>query len=159
MPLPRFDHLSEDELRDRGVPGDWPFGIADTVRFNELDVLNHANNAAYVGWLENVRIAYFLDYGISDYVSEDRPTLVLRNLEIDFRAPLHLADRYIVTARSTEYGRTSWRMDYGIFRDGQQAAAASGIIVTTSPDGRTAEPLRPLIIEAITTRDGARPRG
>lgn len=159
MPLPRFDFLTPDALRAAGIPEDWPFGIADSVRFNELDVLNHANNAAYVGWLENVRIAYFLAYGISDYVSDDRPTLVLRNLEIDFRAPLHLADRYIVTARSPDYGRTSWRMEYGIFCDGRQVAAASGIIVTTTPDGRAAEPLRPEIIEAITTRDGARPRG
>lgn len=158
MPLPRFESLTAADLRDRGIPGDWPFGIVDTVRFNELDILNHANNAAYVSWLENVRIAYFIDYGISDYVSPDRPTLVLRNLEIDFRAPLHLADRYVVTARSTDYGRTSWRMDYGIFRDGQQAAAATGVMVTTTPDGRAAEPLRPHIISAITSRDGAKPR-
>ncbi|RFU11528.1 acyl-CoA thioesterase [Rhodobacteraceae bacterium W635] len=159
VPLPRFDTLSPGALAIAKVPGDWPFGIADAVRFNELDVLNHANNAAYVSWLENVRIAYFMDYGITDYVSEDRPTIVMRNLEIDFREPLHLAERYVVTARSVEYGRSSWRMENAIFRDGAVAATATCILVTTTPDGRAAAPLRPGIIEAITTRDGARPRG
>ncbi|MFO7921971.1 MAG: acyl-CoA thioesterase [Nioella sp.] len=159
MPLPRFDTLSPEALAIAKVPGDWPFGIADAVRFNELDVLNHANNAAYVSWLENVRIAYFMDYGITDYVSEDRPTIVMRNLEIDFRAPLHLAERYVVTARSVEYGRSSWRMENAIFRDGAVAATATCILVTTTPDGRAAAPLRPGIIEEITTRDGARRRG
>ena len=157
--MPRFETLSATMLAAAKVPGDWPFGIADAVRFNELDVLNHANNAAYVSWLENVRIAYFMDYGITDYVSEDRPTIVMRNLAIDFRTPLHLAERYVVTARSVEYGRSSWRMENAIFRDGAVAATATCILVTTTPDGRAAAPLRPGIIEAITSRDGARPRG
>jgi len=158
LPLPRFDTLSPAALAAAKVPEGWPFGIADAVRFNELDVLNHANNAAYVSWLENVRIAYFMDYGITDYVSGDRPTIVMRNLQIDFRAPLHLAERYVVTARSVDYGRTSWRMENAIFRDGAVAATATCILVTATPDGRAATPLHPEIIEAITDRDGARPR-
>ncbi len=158
MPITSFEPLSGSDLRDAGIPEPWSFGIADKVRFVELDILNHVNNAAYVNWLENARIAYFMDYGISDYVSPDQPVLVVRSLKIDFRAPLLLNDTYIVTARSISYGRTSWKMEHAIFSGDQMAASAENVIVTVSPDGDGPVPLRPSIIDVIRTRDGATPR-
>ncbi|MEM1129662.1 MAG: thioesterase family protein [Pseudomonadota bacterium] len=158
MSGPSFPILSTDALRAEGVDPPWTFGIADTVRFSELDVLNHANNAAYIGWLENARIAYFVHYGISDYVSEDRPTLVVRGLQIDFHAPLLLGERYVVTARSVEYGRTSWKMAHAICRDGVVCADALCTIVTVGGDPSRPVPLPQSTIEAIAKRDGAQKR-
>ena len=154
----KHDYLAVDALRQAGIDEPWTFGISDSVRFSELDILNHANNAAFVSWLENARISYFVNYGISDYVSEDRPTLVVRNLEIDFRAPLHLGAPYVVTARSVEYGRTSWRMEHAIFNRGKIASMAECTIVVVDRSGAKPVPLPKPLIETISERDGARKR-
>lgn len=158
MSPPGFPYLSTDKLREEGIDEPWKFGHSDIVRFSELDVLNHANNAAYIGWLENARISYFVNHGISDYVSKGRPTLVLRSLRMEYHAPLQLGDRYIVTARSVEYGRTSWNMQHAVFCQGEIKAEASCTIVTVSKDGKTSVPLEQSLIDSISFGDGATKR-
>ncbi|WP_136440164.1 acyl-CoA thioesterase [Pacificoceanicola onchidii] len=155
MSLSGFPCLSTSELRKEGIPEPWTFGHEDIVRFSELDVLNHVNNAAYVVWLENARISYFVNYGISDYVSENRPTLVVRSLQLDYHAPLHLGQKYIVATRSAQYGRTSWTMKHAIFCDGDVKAEAACTIVTI--DGKTGKsvPLNQSLIDTISKRDSA----
>ncbi len=141
--------LRGPDLRDMGIDAPWDFGIADQVRFSELDILNHVNNAAYVTWFENARIAFFMGTGVSDYSAGDRPTLVLRNMEVDFRQPLFLGDAYVVTARNAKVGRTSWVMEQAVFKGAELAVSASCVIVNVSRDGSRAEPLTPDLIAAI----------
>lgn len=57
--LPFLTPLSPEQLRAAGVPDGWSFGMADIVRFHELDALNHVNNVAYFRWFETLRIPYF----------------------------------------------------------------------------------------------------
>lgn len=158
MSAKKLPCLSANDLQALNIGEPWQFGISDVVRFAELDILNHVNNGAYIGWLENARVSYFMNYGISDYASADQPVLVLRNLQVDFRAPLHLSDRYVVTARSVQYGRSSWQMEHAIFCDGELKATASCAIVTVNPEGTASVPLTDSIVKTISERDGAKPK-
>ena len=156
MSFPFLEPLPVETLLAHGVPAPFVFGQADRVRFHELDVLDHVNNATYLTWFETFRVAYLKAYGISDYAQPGtRPGLVIRNIEIGYRAPLHLNDIYIVAGRSVSYRRTSWTMEYVVVAGGKVCAISRAVIVHMASDGVTKTPLPAAMIDAITTRDGA----
>jgi acyl-CoA thioester hydrolase len=156
MTLTYLAPLPLETLRAHGVGEPFRFGHADRVRFHELDVLDHVNNAVYLSWFENFRLAYLRDYGISNYTDTgNRPVLVIRNVDLEYRAPLHLDDTYIVAGRSMTYRNTSWKMQYGVFAHGKLCVLAHAVIVTMQPDAKTRKALPQSMIDVISARDGA----
>jgi acyl-CoA thioester hydrolase len=155
MTLPFLTPIFSDDLRAAGIPAPWGFGLADRVRFHELDALNHVNNAAYLSWFENFRIAYLTDYGISDYRQANRTTLVIRNLGIDYRAPLHLNESYVVVGRSTQMRRTSWTMEYAVYREAELCMTSFAVIVMLEDDVKTKCALPEQMRKTLIERDGA----
>ncbi|MEO0701880.1 MAG: thioesterase family protein [Pseudomonadota bacterium] len=146
--------LGTDALRARDIPDPWTFGVADRVRFYELDALNHVNNTAYLRWFETTRVRWLADYGISDYTAAD-PTLVLRGVTCDYHAPLFLHEDYVVTARCLSFRRTSFRKAYGVWSGGVLKAEGTAVIVMTDTAGTTKIPLSDGIRETLAGRDGA----
>jgi len=156
MSLPLLTPLDIPTLRARGVPDVFNIGQADRVRFHELDVLNHVNNAVYLSWFESFRVAYMRDYGIANFVaSGERPVLVLRNVDVEYKAPLHLDEEYIVVGRSLSYRRTSWKMQYAVVARGQICAVGHAVIVLMEEDAVTRKALPQAFIDVITKKDGA----
>lgn len=146
--------LSLDALRARGIPEPWTFGVADRVRFYELDALNHVNNTTYLRWFETTRVRWLADYGISHYRPED-PTLVIRQIVCDYLAPMFLNEDYVVTARCVSFRNTSFRKDYAVWSDGQIKVKGSAVIVITTDDGASKRPLPDTVRTTFTERDGA----
>ena len=156
MTFPLLTPLDTATLRDNGIPVPFAFGQADRVRFHELDVLDHVNNARYLSWFETFRIAYLRAYGISDYADTGgRPVLVLRSVAVEFRAPLHLEDVYIVAGRTRAYRNTSWTMEYGVFSGGRLRATSEAVICLMEADFVTKKRLPDTYIRAFADRDGA----
>ncbi|MDJ0994169.1 MAG: thioesterase family protein [Dinoroseobacter sp.] len=154
---PALKPLGPDALRAAGVPDPWNYGMADRVRFHEIDALNHVNNAVCFSWFENLRVHYLRDYGIYHYTPDD-PMLVMRAVGASYHAPLFLKQDYIVTARTREFGRTSFTMDYGVFADGKLAIEGHAVIVLVEQDGTTGFPLTDEMRTIMAARDGAKPR-
>ncbi|UWQ20426.1 thioesterase family protein [Jannaschia sp. W003] len=148
------------KLRACGVPEPITFGQADRVRFRELDVLDHVNNAVYLGWFETLRIAYLRAYGIGDYEPDgERPALVLRSVSVDYHRPLHLEDVYIVTGRTVAYRRTSWTMEYRVYSGGHHCTTGHAVICLMAPDHATRMPLPEAYVATFRDRDGAEREG
>ncbi len=131
MDLPFLTALSPEDLRAQGIGAPWTFGVADRVRFGELDVLGHVNNTVYLRWFENLRIRYFETYGAD---ASSRPKIVLRNVGLDFAAEVKLGDDYILTGRTVELRKTSFTMHYAVFVRGQQTTTGHAVIVCLTPD-------------------------
>ena len=148
-----IDFLTPDELRDMGIDGPWPLGRADRVRFHELDALNHANNAAYVAWVETFRVTYAIRYGLA-YYAPDAPLLLVKSAEYDYRRPLLLNDDYVVTGRTVSLRRTSFVMDYAVYSDGL-AATARAVHVLFEADGTTRRAIPDDIRTRMIEADGA----
>ena len=156
MTFPLLTPLPVSQLRDLGIPEPFVFGQGDRVKFHELDVLDHVNNARYLSWFETFRIAYLRAYGISRYEDrKDRPVLVLRSVSVDFRAPLHLEDVYVVAGRTRAYRNTSWTMEYGVWSQGRLCATSEAVIVLMESDFTTRRPLPESYVAAFAERDGA----
>ena len=83
MDIPYLTPLPVDMLRRLGIPSDWNFGLADRVRFSELDALGHVNNAAYLSWFENVRLPYLAQARVTDY-GPSAPRLVIAELGVRY---------------------------------------------------------------------------
>ena len=146
--------LDAQALRSSGIPEPWSVGMSDTVRFGELDILGHVNNTAYLQWFETFRVSYFQAYGIADYLAGEVPRIVLRQVGVDFLAEMKLGDAYIVTGRTVEMRRTSFRMEYAVWSGGKLRATGWAIIVTLGQDG-TKAPLADTMRAAFAERDGA----
>ena len=156
MTLPFLTPLNTTQLRSVGIPEPWAFGVADKVRFGELDALGHVNNVAYMSWFEVVRIHYFRNYGLSDYKSADRPRLVLANANVTYKAEMHLGQDYIATARTAQFGNTSFTMEYAVHGDALHATG-SAVIVQLNQDG-TKRALSEALKEKMARLDSATPR-
>ena len=127
--------------------------MADRVRFGEIDVLGHVNNAAYLNWFENLRIHYFRDYGVADY-NDTPPKIVLRNISLDFKAEVKLNDIYILTGRTVEMRNSSFTMHYGVYVSGKLTTTGSAVIVNLSAENEKL-PLSHTLRTTFATRDKA----
>ena len=153
---PYLTPLDAPALRALNIPEPWGFGIADRVRFYELDALNHVNNTAYLRWFETLRIPYFAAYGLSQYRPED-PQMVLRRVSADYIAPMYLGESYVVAGRTTAFRTSSFVMAYAVFAGDSLRATGEAVIVSLDHDGKTKRPLTEAMRETLRSRDGATP--
>tara|TARA_R110002124_G_scaffold21603_2_gene82641 strand:+ start:270 stop:740 length:471 start_codon:yes stop_codon:yes gene_type:complete len=135
MTLPYLTALRADQLRSAGIPAPWTFGYADMVRYGEIDMLHHVNNGVYLKWFENLRVRYFIERGIWT-ADGTQPKVVVRNAGLHFRAEVKLGQNYILTARTTKIGTTSFTMDYGVWVDGTLTTTGDAVLVAIDDKGQ-----------------------
>ncbi|UWQ16391.1 acyl-CoA thioesterase [Jannaschia sp. M317] len=156
MTLPFLIPLEGTALRDAGVPAPYALGLANKVTFSELDAFNHVNNARYLSWFETFRIAYFKARGLGDYSDpDDKPIVVLKQVGIDYRAPLYIEDSYVVAGRTRAFRRRSFTMEYGVWRDGTLCATSHAVICLMEQDFVTMRALPAKFTTTFETMDGA----
>jgi len=153
MNLPFLTTLSETELRGAGIPAPWSFGFADKVRYGEIDMLQHVNNGVYLKWFENLRVRYFVERGIWTE-NGNQPKVVVRNASMHFRAEVKLGQDYILTARTTKIGNTSFTMEYGVWVGGNLTTTGDAVLVTIDGQGQKCA-LPDTARQVFSTLDGA----
>lgn len=153
MSLPFLTALTETQLRDAGIPAPWSFGYKDMVRYGEIDMLHHVNNGVYLKWFENLRVRYFVERGIWT-TDGNQPKVVVRNAGLHFRAEVKLGQNYILTARTTKMGNTSFTMEYGVWVDGKLTTTGDAVLVTIDGHGQKCA-LPDTARQVFSTFDGA----
>lgn len=124
--------------RKAKLPPDRSDGMAEfnyetevSVRFQDLDIAGHVNNAVYVTYLEEARVDYLAD--VLD-VGGDELSAVVARLEIDYRRPIRDLDDVTVAVRTLEPGTSSVPMEYEI-RAGNAVVASAETVMVTVDDG------------------------
>ncbi len=111
------------------------------ARSYELDPYGHLNNGVVVNWLEQGRLVYLRDRGLSyDSVPERFAvrTVVLRQ-EITYKAQIRLGDRLLLTSRVVRCGTSSFDFEQSLaFSDGRAAASAAVRMVCVGEERRSA---------------------
>lgn len=97
------------------------------VRFQDLDVAGHVNNAVYVTYLEEARVDYLKDVL---NVELDELNAVVANLEINYRRPIQELGDVTVAVRTLEPGTSSVPMEYEIRVGDEVVATAETVMVT-----------------------------
>ncbi|MGH6989006.1 MAG: acyl-CoA thioesterase [Stellaceae bacterium] len=111
----------------------------DKLRLGDTDRQGHVNNAVFATFAETGRIEFMRD----DMLALDRGDLgfVVARVEIDFRSELHWPGKVEIGTRLVAVGRTSWRMEHGMFAGARCVATAVSVMVTIDRATRRATPL------------------
>ena len=96
----------------------------DTVRFRDVDAMGHVNNAVYLTYLEDARIAFLRPLGA------DVPEMILARAEVDFRAPLSEGDQLEIGVRPVRVGTKSFELAYEV-RVGEMVAAEAKTVLVS----------------------------
>jgi len=152
-PLPYLTPLTRAQMDAAGVSAGWPFGLADRVRFSEIDALGHVNHTAYLRWFESLRVLYMRERGISPY-DETGPLIVLKSVTMEYRREMFLGEDYVVTAKTASFRRASLEMHYAVFAPDLRAEGTA-VIVLLARDGSGKAPLSAAQRERLQDLDGA----
>ncbi len=106
----------------------------ETVRFRDVDAMGHVNNAVFLTYLEEARIAFLQPFGA------EPAGMILARVEIDFRAPLQIGDEIEIGVRPARVGEKSFDLEYEVRAGETVAAEAKTVIVSYDYEtGRTVE--------------------
>jgi len=111
----------------------------EPVRFRDLDPMGHVNNAVFLTYLEQARIAFLEEMGVATGLGQ--MNMILARAEIDFRAPVRLGQEVEIAVRASRCGTKSFELDYELTVDGTIVAEAKSVQVAYDYDRHEAVPL------------------
>ena len=147
--------LDADQQTALGITTPQQLAMADQVRFSELDVLNHVNNAVYMEWFERLRIRYVQDWGMSTYDSATDPRIVIRSGTIHYKQEMRMDENYVTTCGCTAYRNTSFTLAQQLWSGGTLRASFDCVIVLLNPDGSGRYPIPASVRARFGTIDKA----
>jgi acyl-CoA thioester hydrolase len=115
---------------------EYPYTTEVDVRFRDLDMMGHVNNAVYATYLEEARVAYYDDV-LS--VAADELGFVLANLEIEYRRPIHHGEEVRIGLSTAGISDRSMTTEYLLEADGDAAATAESVQVSVDENGNPTE--------------------
>jgi acyl-CoA thioester hydrolase len=102
------------------------------VRYGDLDPQGHVNNASYLTYFEQARIAYIAHLGLWTSGSFIDIGIILADAHLNFRKAVVFGQAVRVGVRVAHLGTKSLRMEYSLQdeADGAELANGSTILVT-----------------------------
>lgn len=88
------------------------------IRFNDIDMANHVNNAVYQEYCDLSRYGYFLQV-IGETEVVRKLGLVIASMKIDFFKPVFISDRIYVLTKVMTIGNKSLELLQHVVREGE----------------------------------------
>ncbi|MCD2199777.1 acyl-CoA thioesterase [Halobacterium sp. KA-4] len=117
---------------------EFPFTTTVDVRYQDHDTLGHVNNAVYVTYLEEARVAYLTEHA---GLSMENLSMVVAHLDVDFVEPVRHAESVEVAIDVTDVGGSSFTMAYEIRHENSVAVEAESVQVTINSDTGKSHPV------------------
>ena len=105
----------------------------EPVRFRDLDVLGHVNNAVFSTYIESARVAFLLHQGAASNLQD--MSIIVARIEIDFRAPVGFGEELEIAVRASRFGGKSFDLDYEL-RVGERVVAEARTVCVAYDYGR-----------------------
>lgn len=93
------------------------------TRFSDTDALGHINNAVFATYAEIARLDFLSALGGTVR------SLILANLNIDFRRQMLIGDEIHVESWVAKIGNSSFNVDQTIIANGERAADIASVVV------------------------------
>jgi acyl-CoA thioester hydrolase len=108
------------------------FFVPLAVRYSDLDPQGHVNNARYLSYMEEARIAYIRELGLWDGKSFLDVGIIVAEARIVYRAAITLGQNLSAGVRTARLGNKSLTMEYILedTGDGRLLATGSTVLVT-----------------------------
>jgi acyl-CoA thioester hydrolase len=113
------------------------FSISQPVVLRDLDAFTHVNNAVYLTYAENGRVAYLKE--LVGAITYQQIRNIMARATIDYRAEASYGDVLTIGVRTERIGTKSFELAYRIVRqDGEVVADVASVQVMFDFDeGRT----------------------
>ena len=95
------------------------------IRFNDVDILGHVNNAVYQYYFDLARVNYFTDVLGEHEADFHAEALIVASIKVDYIMPVFLKDKIYVTTKITTIGNKSLTMTQEVFDEKKQLKASS----------------------------------
>ncbi|MFQ5946290.1 MAG: acyl-CoA thioesterase [Anaerolineae bacterium] len=92
-------------------PDRYRFSTHVSVRFRDIDVLGHVNNAVYFSYMEQARVRYAQEVGIGP-AELGNFQFILAEESCRFVRPVRHGEDLLVRVRATEVRRSSFVLEY-----------------------------------------------
>lgn len=128
------------------------FSTPIQVRYSDLDVQWHVNNARFLSFLEQARFEYLIQLGLFDGQSFHEIGMILADMHIAYLNPIDPGQKIEVALRVSRLGNKSIHFAYEI-RDaesGQVKARAESVNVAYNYHTRTSQPVPALWRDRIS---------
>jgi acyl-CoA thioester hydrolase len=146
-----------DNERAKG-PG-WNFYITEKVRFADIDMFGHVNNATYLTYIESARVAY---YTAATGLLEPREFgMTVASAKVDFLKPIFYGRSVNVYTRTGRIGNKSWTLEHEL-RDtetGELLSVASTVNVHYDYKSGQSKVLPADIVEKLEQFEGRKLKG
>ena len=125
-------------MRDVRLP-EFPCVVPVEVRFADLDAMGHVNNAVYLTYFEQARLAFWLaihpHLAPGEAFEPARIGFVVARAECDYTSPVRLGEKLLVGCRASDFGSSSFSFDYRIVAAGGSVDAEMRLVAS----GRTVQ--------------------
>ncbi|MCB1411942.1 MAG: acyl-CoA thioesterase [Xanthobacteraceae bacterium] len=136
----------------------YPLRLADNVRFGDLDVNGHVNNAVYASYFETGRVILVRDPARG--LTPPGAAWVMVRLDTHFRAELHWPGTIETGLGVLRLGNSSVLFEQVVFSEGRCVASAHATTVMIDAKTRKPIPLSPEVranFKPWMMRDAAAP--
>lgn len=125
------------------------------MRFSDLDVFGHVNNAVIFTYFEVARVRYMVAVGIRSPNANLRSVAyIAARLSCDYRNPIFYGQLVEVGARISEIGRSSLRLEHRVEADGKLAAEGHCVLVHYDYVARQSLPISNDIRDKVAAFEG-----
>ncbi len=113
----------------------FPIVHRERVRFRDCDSLGHVNNAVYLTYLEEARVALREQFGLT------WTEMILARCEIDFRDQVSVGEEVEVIVWPTRVGNKSFDLGYELKVGDRVVATAKTVLVAFDYEQNESRPL------------------
>ncbi len=106
------------------------------IRFNDLDLLGHVNNAVQLNYYDFGKVMYF-NALTKTQIDWHEAELVIVNLNIDFFVPVFMGDDILVRTKIYEIGKKSLKLIQELYDNKSQQVKSICHVVMCGFDVRT----------------------
>ena len=103
-----------------------------TVPFADIDMMQHANNVAYIRWCEMMRSEYFAQV-TNVPINGDRG-IIQASIHFTYERQLRYREKIAIGCRVSRIGTKSWDFEYEIWSETHERRAAHGITTVVAYD-------------------------
>ncbi|MFN3266555.1 MAG: acyl-CoA thioesterase [Deinococcales bacterium] len=115
-----------------------PFSFPISVRFADLDMLGHVNNAVYFSYVEQARLEFLAFFEIT---SATFPSIVLARAECNHLSPILLGHQVEIKTWVTRIGTKSFELAHEVYANSIIAATLKTVLVWYDHKSKTAQPI------------------
>jgi acyl-CoA thioester hydrolase len=112
---------------------DFKHQVPIQIRFNDIDLVGHVNNAVYQEYFDRARLDYFREC-FRQEIDWNKTGFVIASIQVDFFSPVFLEDKITVSTCVESIGEKSLIMVQLLFKEGDTEPAAHGKTVMVSFD-------------------------